>query len=158
MKAKVFFLLGLLSLFACRKEFDHTLESQEIPCELCKYASKLEGTYAGIKRYELIPGYHTNPNWETDTFYFNVVQIYLNHGSPVDSTIMYFHVKSKYMSEVTWSNHDTVSIVDSSGCMFNRGCYGHDYWRLFPDYVQEHGDFQINQSSYYNNLHYVGYK
>lgn len=100
---------------------------------------------------------HTNPNWKTDTFYFNVQQIFLNQGNPVDSVIMYFHVKTKYMSELEWSRHDTISIDNTSGCVRNRSCGGYNYFRITPETVVEYGS--IGEPKWTtNNLNYVGYK
>lgn len=151
-KYQLFFVL-ILVVFGCGKEeFTHSGSKEITSCELCEYADKLTGTYAGTRYGIYIP------NWNTDTFYYDVEHIFLNHGNKaLDSTIMYFRVKSKFLSEPTWSNYDTLSIKDSSKCFLEKPCSGMYYHWITPNHMKEYDSF-YGTSGLITNMNYDGYK
>ena len=100
----------LLTIVGCNK-FEH--EELTIPdCDLCNYASTLNGSYRGLSEGNAVPNM-------SDSVTIMFEQIFIGNSQYEDSTFIYFEVVYDFDTSVGTSV-DTIQLMNSSGNCFTR--------------------------------------
>lgn len=101
----ILLLLSIILFFSCEK-FEHS-ELNVPNCNLCDYASSVEGTYRGY-RNSIYPQ-------QEDSLTILVQQIYLGNSQIEDSTIIFLEMTTIYDNLISFPIIDTIRIDNSQG-------------------------------------------